>query len=418
MPKWLFVLVQISRQLWLRVALYSAAGVVTALLAVLLAPWVPEDFALTLGTGAVDDVLTILASSMLTVATFSLAVFVTAYTAISNAASPRAAALLVSDGRGHGSLATFVGAFIYAVVGLFALQTGYYGEQGRVIVFFVTLGVLAAVLAALLRWIDQLSKMGRVDEAIDRVAAATLASFDSPLAGRLAARPGPMAEPSLAVPAGAVGYVRNIDLEKLRSLAAEMDLSIQVEALPGDFVHEAQPMLRYAGRATFDTEAMARLRACWVIGERRTFDQDPRFGMTVLGEIASKALSPGVNDPGTALDVISTAVRLLSRWVRENGPAEAAPDSRLRLRPLSAHDLLEDVFAPIAQYGAGSTAVAVRLQEAFGALAQLGDHEMAAAARRHAQLAMKRAFKDLQLDEDRARVRRAARRVERRRGPD
>lgn len=408
MPKWLFVLAQISRQLWLRVALYSAAGVVTALLAVLLAPWVPEDFAITLGTGAVDDVLTILASSMLTVATFSLAVFVTVYTAISSAATPRAAALLVADGRGHGALATFVGAFIYAVVGIFALQTGYYGEQGRVIVFFVTLGVLAAVLVALLRWIDQLSKMGRVDEAIDRVAEATLASFHSPLSARLPkpAEPGP--EPLLRLAADAVGYVRNIDLEKLQDLTAEMDLTVYVDALPGDFVHEAHPILRYSGRATLDTEETARLRACWVVGDRRTFDQDPRFGLTVLGEIATKALSPGVNDPGTAIDVISTAVRLLTKWVRDSELKEPLPGSRLRLRPLAARDLIEDVFAPIAHYGAGSTTVAVRLQEAFVALSELGDQEVADAARAGADLAMKRAFKALVLDEDRARVRRVA----------
>lgn len=408
MPKWLFALVQISRQLWLRVALYSAAGVIAALLAVLLAPWVPEDFAITLGNSAVDDLLTILASSMLTVATFSLAVFVTVYTAISSAATPRAAALLVADGRGHGALATFVGAFIYAVVGIFALQTGYYGEQGRVIVFFFTLGVLAAVLVALLRWIDQLSKMGRVEEAIDRVSEATLASFRSPLSVRpplpAELRPGSLR----GLAAGAVGYVQNIDLEKLQNLAAEMDVTIHVDALPGDFVHETHPILRYSGRASLDTEESSRLRACWVVGDRRTFDQDPRFGMTVLGEIASKALSPGINDPGTAIDVISTAVRLLTKWVRESGAHEARPGSRLRVRPLAAKDLVEDVFAPIAQFGAGSTSVAARLQEAFVALSELGDQEMADAARSSAELAMKRAFMALPLDEDRARIRSAA----------
>lgn len=411
MPKWLFVLGQISRQLWLRVALYSGAGVVTALLAVQLAPWVPEDFAITLGTEAVDDVLTILASSMLTVATFSLAVFVTVYTAISNAASPRAAALLVADGRGHGALATFVGAFIYAIVGIFALRTGYYGEQGRVIVFFVTLAVLAAVLVALLRWIDQLSRMGRVDEAIDRVAAATLAAFDGPLARRFPPQVAPRAEASLAVSASAIGYVRNIDLDRLQRLADEMDLTVYVEALPGDFVHESQPILRFADRARLDTEAAARLRACWVIGDRRTFDQDPRFGMTVLGEIAAKALSPGINDPGTAIDVISTAVRLLTVWVRDNDGA-GIPEgyARLRLRPLAANDLIEDVFTPIAHYGAGSAAVAVQLQAALGALIELGDREMTAAARSNADLARKRAFKALPLDEDRERVSREARR--------
>lgn len=407
MPKWLFMFGQIGRQLWLRVAIYSAAGVITALLAVLLAPWVPEDIALSLGTGAVDEILSILATSMLTVATFSLAVFVTAYTAISDAASPRAAALLVSDGRGHGALATFVGAFVYAIVGIFALQTGYYGEQGRLIIFFVTLAVLGAVLIALLRWIDELSKLGRVEEAIDRVAEATLASFASPLACRQTSSPQADMKPPLALSADKVGYVRNIDVQKLQSLADEMDLYVLVEALPGEFVHEVQPILRYSGGGSLDTEASAQLRGCWVIGDRRTFDQDPRFGMTVLGEIAAKALSPGVNDPGTALDVISTAVRLLTTWVRDNDPDAKPMHSRVQVRGLSAADLVEDVFSPVAQHGASDPLVAVRLQAAFGALFQLEDPEMKVAARSSANLARKRSFQALALDEDRERVRRA-----------
>lgn len=410
MSKWLFALGQMSRQLWLRVAIYSVVGVVTALLAVVLAPWVPEGFAIKLGTGAVDQVLSILATSMLTVATFSLAVFVSAYTAISSTATPRAAALLVSDGRGHGALATFVGAFIYAIVGIFALQTGYYGEQGRLIIFFVTLIVLVAVLVALLQWIDQLSRMGRVDEAIDRVAKVTSAAFDGPLARRFPPLDEGEAERALPVRADAIGYVCNVDVEKLQSLAAEMEVIVYIEALPGAFVHESRPLLRYAGRADIDAEASARLRACWVIGNRRTFDQDPRFGMVVLGEIAAKALSPGINDPGTAVDVISTAVRLLTTWVRENAPAgKGAEYSRLRSRSLCADDLLDDVFTPIAQYGAGSVIVASRLQVAFGALLHLGDTEMAAAARANAALALKRAVGELPLKEDRDRVTRVAR---------
>lgn len=161
MRQWLFSLSQAGRQLWLRVAAYSVLGLATALVAVVFRRWVPEDLALKIGTDAVDQVLSILASSMLAVATFSLATLVTAYTAVAALATPRAAKLLVSDGRGQGSLATFVGAFIYAVLGIFALRTGYYGAQGRVILFFVTVVVvLLLVVTALIRWIAQLSLLG------------------------------------------------------------------------------------------------------------------------------------------------------------------------------------------------------------------------------------------------------------------
>ena len=88
----------------------------------------------------------------------------------------------------------------------------------------------------------------------------------------------------------------------------------------------------------------------------------------VLGEIASRALSPAVNDPGTAIDVIGTAVRLLTQWRRL---AEREDDGGGR-RPTAGAgrlcDVLEDVFRPIATDGASSFSVALRLQKAFGAL--------------------------------------------------
>jgi hypothetical protein len=135
-PKWLFLLTRLQRRLWLTVALYSVAGVGTALVSATLARYVPADFPLKLGSEAVGDILTILASSMLAVATFSLTTLVTAYTSVVSNVTPHAAKLLVSDGAIRSSLGTFIGAFIFSVVGIIALHTGYYGAQGRVILFF------------------------------------------------------------------------------------------------------------------------------------------------------------------------------------------------------------------------------------------------------------------------------------------
>ncbi len=407
MPDWLFNAVQFARQLWVRAAIFSAVGLIAALVAVALAPWVPQDFALKIGTGAVDQVLGILAMSMLSVATFSLATLVTAYTAISASATPRAATLMVEGGRGQSALATFVGAFIYAVTGIFALQTGYYGAQGRVILFFFTVGVLIAVITALLRWIDQLSRLGRVGEAIDRVADATRDAFDAKLSRHGRPPCGAAPDEAIVIVATAVGYVRNIDVDRLEALAAKHGLTVFVDAAPGDFVHRARPLFRYDGRLSTGPLPVADLTACWNIGDHRSFDQDPRFGLTVLGEIAARALSPAINDPGTAIDVISTAVRLLSDWAA--APADpAAAFEHLRIEPLSPRDLLRDVFTPIAQYGASTALVASRLQTAFAALTRLDDPELARAAVAEAALALARAEAALSFEDDRRTVRDAA----------
>jgi hypothetical protein len=74
-----------------------------------------------------------------------------------------------------------------------------------------------------------------------------------------------------------------------------------------------------------------------IVGDVRSFDQDPRFGAVVLTEIASRALSPGMNDPGTAIDVIGRAVRLLAICIaaQPGGPGARRGRAGDRRRPQS-----------------------------------------------------------------------------------
>ncbi len=75
-------------------------------------------------------------------------------------------------------------------------------------------------------------------------------------------------------------------------------------------MHPAAPLLWSVGAA----DHLEKATRAFSIGTIRTFDQDPRFGLCVLTEIAERALSPAVNDPGTAIDILGRAVRVLSLW--------------------------------------------------------------------------------------------------------
>lgn len=123
-----------------------------------------------------------------------------------------------------------------------------------------------------------------------------------------------------------------------------------------------------------------------VIGDARTFQQDPRFGLVVLAEIASRALSPAANDPGTAIDVVGTAVRLLSLWGEqhwEKEPVRKYP--HVAVPALSAADFFDDVFRPVARDGAGMVEVGAALQKAFQDLASSEVSGFADAARHHSR---------------------------------
>ena len=416
MDAWRWVLAQLTRRLWVRASIYAFVGVAAALLAAVFSSLVPEGLAEPFGGGTVDSLLNVLASSLLTVATFSAAAMLTAYTSVASNVTPRASALITSDSRAQTALASFVGGFLYSVVAFSALGTGYYAHGGRAILFATTIAMMVWIAVTLLRWLDQLSDLARMGKVIEKVEDATRSAILGPFGARIAIgawEPPPAdAQP---LPARQVGYVRNVDLEALRKLARKEGLTLWVLAAPGVFVHQDRPLARVKAERALSAKLETRLRGAFDVSGSRTFDQDPRFGLVVLGEIASRALSPAVNDPGSAIDVIGTAVRLLTLWRITAQAHTRAPDPAVRLEPTAYADLLDDVLRPIATDGASSVAVALRLQKALAALyAEAGAApEMREALLAAAGEAADRARHALSAEVDRARVLSVHRQIDR-----
>ncbi|GAB3280640.1 DUF2254 domain-containing protein [Parahaliea aestuarii] len=413
---WHWALRQLARQLWLTALLYALAAVGSVFLAALLAPLIPPGTAEYVTAEAADRVLGILASSMLAVTTFSLATMVTAHGAVTGNTSPRATTLVLDNEITRHALGVFIGSFLFSLVGLVALNAGVYGERGHVVLFALTALVIVLIVVALLRWIDHLSHLVRVSETTERVENATLdALLERARYPGLGARPcGQLAEqiPETArrVSAGQVGYVRHIDIPALIEVAQNSDVELFVCAVPGTFVDSGTALLAVSGGGSADEDA---LREAFAIGATRTFDFDPRFGLIVLAEIASRALSPGINDPGTAIDIIGRATRLLTRWVqtraevadgdergKDDGQDECC-EARVWLPALDPFDLLDDIVTPLSRDGAAMLSVQVRLQKALASLAALPDAELQAAARLHSRRAWERAQTALVMDFER-----------------
>ncbi|SAL67206.1 DUF2254 domain-containing protein [Caballeronia humi] len=412
--RWQWVLKRISKRLWFRAGLFSVLGVATALLALALKQYIPEDLSARVGADAVDNILGIIASSMLAATTFSLNIMVTAYGSATSNVTPRATPLLVEDTTTQNVLATFIGSFLFSLVGIIALSTGLYGKNGRVVMFAVTVGVIVLIVYTLLRWIDHLARLGRLSETTDRVEAAAVEALKErlrrPYLGGSPFLSGSVPPSARTVGPLTVGYVEHIDMAALGKLTSESNAAIYLLVLPGSFVVQNTVLARVEG---FDDAADEAIRAAFSIGVRRSFEQDPRFGLSVLTEIASRALSPAVNDPGTAIDVIGRGVRILSLW-RAPVDAEGATEpgcERVFVPGLQLDDLFDDFFGPIARDGAALVEVGTRLQKALALLARMDELAYAGPAARHALLALKRAELALPLEEDKQVLRLLASRV-------
>ena len=410
LSKWYWLLRHAAKQLWFTVAIYSVVGVVTALSALVLDPLIPRTVSSQIGADAVDRILGILASSMLAVTTFSIATMVQAFASAGSVATPRATQLLVEDRTAQRALATFIGTFVFSLVSIIALSTGAYGPSGRLVLFFVTLGVIALIIVTLLRWIDRLSKLGRVGETVDQVERAAASAIK-----QRRKRPYLGGYPAVDLPANAmnifadeIGYIERINMSALAGFAKDADCDVHVQLLPGGFATPDRAIALLSKPVKHDEVEI--VRKAFHLGGARSFEQDPRFGLIVLAEVASRALSPAINDPGTAIDVIGTLVRLMNQWAQPDEPAasDAVEFPRIFVPPLVAAQLMEDCFTPIGRDGASMIEVCIRLQKALCSISTMKSPGLREAALVQAREALERGEDQLLHERDKARLREAA----------
>jgi uncharacterized membrane protein len=405
----------VSGRLWMRSAIYGLIALAVALVAPPLTAYLPKTITAWVKPDSLKSLLEIMASSMLVVTTFSLGTMVSAYTAAASLATPRASKVLIDDPIAQRVLSTFIGAFVFSITALIGLALGYYGQQEQTLLLFATAAVIAAVIVTLFGWVDYLSNLVRLGAVLNKVetavARAVSARREAPFMG--ARPPGHTPPGAHPIKVSDTGYVAGIKLAPLERIAAGRRGEIRILALPGKLVAPHSPVAQATFVPTPD-EASA-IGDAFSIAPERSIDQDPRYGMIVLAEIASRALSPGINDQGTAIGVISRLERLLVAWAE---PLDAAPEvefTHLEAPPITAEDLCQDAFGPLARDGASIFEVGVRLQKTLAVLAALGRADLAEAAVHQSARALKTAEGELPLQSDRdslaelaARVRDAA----------
>lgn len=359
---------RITRRIWFRAALISIVSVLLALASAALAPFIPYEFSLKIGSDSVDSILTILASSMLAVTTFSLTAMVAAFSRAAQHVTPRASQLLIEDKTAQNALSTFVGAFLFAIVGIIALSTDFYGAQGRVILFIGTTLLIAWIALILLRWIDTLTRFGRVEDAIRRVEEAAIKAIEAHrgpilLAGR-SDLPVPVGRTT--IPAPATGYITVVDRKALNKCAIDAEAKVSICAPAGTMVNRGDAMAWTD--VDVDEDCRREMAAAFDVADEREFAEDPRFGMVVLAEIGSRALSPAINDPGTAISVLNAGQRVIEALATARSgpiPCQAVDDP-----PLELEAMVEDLILPAARDGAPMAEVGIRLQHVLGAIAR------------------------------------------------
>lgn len=411
--KWL--LVRLTHTLWFRATFLGIVAILTALIAAVLDDYISIDISARIDIDAVESILTILASSMLAVTTFSLNVMVSAYNSATNNVTPRATRILMRDATTQNVLAIFIGSFLFSLVSIIVLKLQLYGMQGRVILFGVTLFVVLLIVITLIRWIHHLSKFGRMDDTINRVEKvvnhALIERIKAPyLGGECFEQDSVDLNELIPVCFNKMGYIEHIDMTKLAKYANDQACSIYVMCLPGALVHYKKPLI-YINK-NVDSDAQKAMCDAFTVSMTRSFDQDPRFGLSVLSEIASRALSAAINDSGTAIDIITRAGKTIATWQIERCDEKDVIYPQVYVPPLKLRDLMHDIFSPIERDSGNCFEVQLRLQKTYLMLMELDPALYGDVVLEHARSTLIRAEKALALQDEKKALRRVFKQIQ------
>ncbi len=384
---------------WTTPAAASVIAIVMAFGAAAGNVWLEPNVLPDIKAETLESLLGILATSMLSVTTFSLAVMVSAFAAAASGTTPRALELVMGDDITRLAIASFIAAFIYSIIAKTALGLSYYGQNGRFILFLCTVLVLAYLIVTLILWVKALTRLGRLDNTLEKIEDATQIALNALRASVTMganASPDPL-PPGNEVVAETVGYVTHIDLESLQALAECSGTHIHVRIRPGSLV---SPGTCLAVSESSDATLLEKISAAFVLGSQRSYDQDPRFGLIVLSETAQRALSPAVNDPGTAIHVMTIMTRLLVGEPKKTADEIPLKFDRISMVELREAALISDGFDPISRDGAGMLEVGLRMQKLLAIIAKNSNPIIAKAAVMQAHVALRRAKKRFEIERD------------------
>lgn len=384
-----------------RIWLTPLLGIILAL-ELLLAAWyldtyvqIPSKFTIDIDT--LDSILSIIASSMLAVATFSLGIMVSAFASVANSITPRATVIVMSDQTTQKAISSFLAAFLYAVVAKIALGQGLYGKNGTYVLFIVTLLVLAYLVFTLITWVKTLSTLGRLNDTVKKVE--TIANtqvknfWQNPTFNLTTEQ---LTEHRYHILSSEIGYITNINFKELNSYCKANNIKFDIMVRHGSFV-KYEEVLCYTNQYLEDKTEILQF---FIIEDTRRHNDNPNYGLVILSEIAQKALSPAVNDAGTAIYVLTVISKILNQNKDIETCDKTVKYENLSIIPYDKSDFVTPIFGPIARDGKNTIEVLIHLQKVLSSLNNNKDEELALLAQKYAKISFQNAKHSLSTEDE------------------
>lgn len=351
-------------------------------------------------------VLSTVAGSMMTIASVTFSITIVALQLASSQFGPRLLRNFMRDRGNQVAIGTFIATFTYC---LLILRTVNGTEDDPFVPHIsVSVGLLLALasLGVLIYFIHHAAESIQAENVIAGVSYDLHEAMDKLYPKRLGHEPvEPEGETDQArhptlpegferdsrpITASSSEYLQAIDVDLLLEIAKEHDIVLAVRQRPGKFFFKGGDLARAWPGDKLDDKLTESIRAAFYFGSRRTLSQDVEFAICQLVEVAVRALSPGINDPFTAINCVDRLGAALCALAEKVIPSPYRYDTDGRLRVVTdtstISGIIDATFNQIRQSARTDTSVTLRLLEMIRAVAgHTHDAEFCAALRRQAE---------------------------------
>jgi len=338
-------------------------------------------------------ILSTIAGSMMTVAGVTFSITIVVLNLASTQFGPRLLRNFMQDRGTQFVLGTFVSSFIYCLLVLRSIQT----NSAEIFVpgFSVTLAVILAFLSVgvLIFFIHHVSTSIQADRVIAQVSWEMKRNIERLFpherednSGNLTQMISALQEDNIAhyhhqdITARVNGYLQAIDHDGLLQMANDSDYLINIQLRPGDCVVPGRTMAIVSSEKEFDSADTMTITDAFIVGRQRTPEQDAEYSIHQLVEIALRALSPGINDPYTAIACIDQLGSVLCYLAARRFPPASCFDDkgqlRLKTKPYSFSGMVNAAFDQIRQHGRANIAVTIRLLETLTMISEQSCHHL------------------------------------------
>ena len=377
----------LQTSIWPIPVLFCLAGLALAMLALSIErglwPYVNGLNPLSMPVSAAREILSLITASVLSVGGVVFSMSMVALTLTSGQYGPKILRQFLSDNNSKVSLGMFIGTSLYCLAVLSS-----YGDNAQPgFTVLVALALILMALSSFIQFIHSIATDLQADKIVERIGSNLRQSFDEYASmDTLPARSHDIASwrrksrmlTKTSITAASNGYILTINYAEIARWCEENACTGMLRVRAGDFLLPGNCIMTvYTGDLPLSTNHVDQLRGFIHTGPMRTPVQDPEYPITQLNQLVARALSPGINDPGTAVTCIDWFSMAAARIIDCDLPGKVLLDTQgepvLLVRFTDFSGILKAFYAPARQFSTSNIPVLISLLSSLIRLSELTD---------------------------------------------